>query len=211
MARNGDIEEVDADVATPDVPEFLRDMVEEKALAEGPSTLVALGPTGTILWVNAAWHEFARANGGEELLTRFRPGLSYFGGIAPPLRSFYEDALQNAIVTGEPFEHEYECSSPEVFRLHHLRALPFGTAGLLVEHSLVVERPHEPEHEHAARYLNAQGFIRQCSNCRRVQRTSGDGWDWVRPWAAATPTNASHGICSSCIGYYWGPKLRTRT
>ncbi|HSO36939.1 MAG TPA: hypothetical protein VLT33_30655 [Labilithrix sp.] len=171
---------------------------------------MALGPNGTILWVNEGWREFARANGGPDIATKFGPGTSYFDPIAPPLRSFYEDALQNALLTGEPFEQDYECSSPDTFRLHHLRALPFGTQGLLLEHSLLVEHPAEHPDAPAitARYTNEHGQILQCANCRRARRVEGGSWDWVRPWVRETPGNASHGICSACMDYYWGARLR---
>ena len=192
------------------IPEFLRPMFEGTTLAEGPATLVALAPDGTILWVNAAWREFARANDGDDVLRRFGPGQSYFAGAGGPLRSFYEGVVQNALLTGEPFEQDYECSSAEVFRIYHLRVLPFGVDGLLLEHSLVVERPHEQEDHDAVEpcYRNASGMIVQCANCRRVRRAEGDAWDWVRPWVSDLPTNTSHGICSACMGYYWPVQVR---
>ena len=126
-----------------ELPTFLRERFDVTALVESPSTLVALAPTGTILWVNAAWSKFAWENGGNEILTKFGPGASYFDGLSPQLRGFYEAVVEKALQTGEPFIQDYECSSPEKYRIYRLRALPIGTDGLLLEHSLVVERPHE--------------------------------------------------------------------
>ncbi len=194
----------------PELPTFLRERFDVTELVESPSTLVALAPTGTILWVNAAWSKFAWENGGTEILTKFGPGASYFDGLSPQLRGFYEEVVQRALQTGEPFIQDYECSSPEKYRIYRLRALPIGTDGLLLEHSLVVERPHEDMSAAAidARYKNAEGLIVQCANCRRVRRVDEGGWDCVRPWDTAIPPNASHSICAACVGYYWGLRLR---
>jgi hypothetical protein len=172
--------------------------------------LVALDSRGTILWVNEAWRQRARAYGEEDLLDRFGPGASYFEGISEPLRSFYASVLQNARLTGEPFEQEYECSSAEMFRINHLRILPFGAEGFLLVHSGVVERPQQQDEAAAVErtYRNDDGLIVQCSNCRRVRRRDSAVWDWVRAWAATSPLDTSHGICKPCIGYYWGARLR---
>lgn len=203
----------------PAVPRFLRAAFEGDSLVElveSTSTLVALDPAGCILWVNRAWSQFARANDGEPVLSRFGPGTSYFDGIAGPLRGFYEGALQNALVTGEPFDQDYECSSPDVLRLHHLRALPFGDEGLLLEHSVKVERPHaagEALPGAGADHVDAHGLIHQCSNCRRVRRVrraDGRAWDWIPALVALPPANASHCICATCVGYYWGTPQRAR-
>jgi hypothetical protein len=194
----------------PAVPEFLGAAYKGTPLDDAPSVLVALDSKGTILWVNKAWRQRARAYGEAAFLQRFGPGHSYFEGISEPLRSFYSSVLQNALLTGEPFEQEYECSSPDTFRMNHLRVLPFGADGFLLVHSIVVERPHEREEAAAVEraYRNEDGLIVQCSNCRRVRRRDTAVWDWVRAWARASPPHTSHGICKPCIGYYWGARLR---
>lgn len=192
------------------IPSFLRAMFKGTSLAAATSTLVAIAPTGIILWTNAAWTAFARANGGDEILTRFGVGRSYFDGISSPLRSFYEGAVENALLTGEPFEQEYHCSSPDNFRSLHLRILPFGADGALLEHSLIVERAHELPAGDAleATYRDEHGIMLQCSNCRRVRHADGNAWDWVREWVVAPAPRTSHGICKTCIVYYWGTRLR---
>jgi hypothetical protein len=197
-------------VAGAAVPQFLDAAYQGTPLEDAPSMLVALDPAGTILWMNEAWRKRARAYGEPDILERFGPGSSYFEGISEPLRSFYGSVLQNARLTGEPFEHEYECSSAETFRINHLRVLPFGTEGFLLVHSGVVERPQAHEEAEAVErtYRNGDDLIVQCSNCRRVRRRESVVWDWVRAWAERSPPGTSHGICKPCIGYYWGARLR---
>lgn len=191
------------------LPEFLRTF-ESHVLAENASILVAVDPIGHILWVNRAWHDVARRHG---ISPRFGPGSSYFDGIAPPLRDFFEERSKNALLTGQPFEQIYECSSDDTFRIYRLRVLPFGSEGLLFEHSLVVESPHHNGDIADERpYLGAHGIIVQCSNCKRVRREEAEGaaWDWVRPWGALSPPNTSHGLCPVCVGYYWGARPYVR-
>jgi hypothetical protein len=193
------------------IPPFLRATFAGASLAADPSTLVALAPNGTILWVNAAWREFARANDGEDALAKFGPGTSYFDGIALPLRSFYEGVMANALVTGEPFEQDYECSSPDHFRTLRLRLLPFGSDGVLLEHSVLVERAHDGPASEALEtlYRDQNGIMLQCSNCRRVRHNDSGAWNWVREWVRDPAPSTSHGICKTCIVYYWGG-LRVR-
>jgi hypothetical protein len=178
-------------------------------LDEDESTYVALDPGGAIVWTNAAWNRFAIANGGTEVLRRFRPGTSYFEGIAAPLRGFYQSLLLNALTTGEVVDHTYECSSADVFRRFHMRALPLDRKGLLLEHSLVVERPHDPADATArdVAYADGRGIVLQCSNCRRVRRRESAAWDWVPHWVRQAPAQTSHGLCNTCVSFYWGRRL----
>jgi hypothetical protein len=180
------------------------------ALERNPSTIVAIDPGGTILWTNSAWARFARDNGGAAMLERFGPGSSYFEGISGPLREHFEQAFQRAFRASAIFEQDYECSSPDVFRLMHLRALPIAGGALLLEHSLVTECAHTRTcmEELDVRYRGDHGIVVQCSNCRRVRRADGSAWDWVRPWVAASPPETSHGICTTCVDYYYGRRFR---
>jgi hypothetical protein len=41
-----------------------------------------------------------------------------------PLRSFYLTAYRQALATGKVWHHDYECSSPESFRLFHQAFYP---------------------------------------------------------------------------------------
>jgi hypothetical protein len=187
-------------------PELLRDAFDAEALERVGTNIAVIDAEGGILWVNLAWRRFARENGAPSELDEVR---SYYDGIAPPLREFYRSAFSNALVTGEVFDHEYECSSPDRHRIYHLRALPIDARGLLLEHSLVTETEHEASTQEAieARYLNEDGTLLQCSHCRRVRVTAGHTWDWVRQWVAKPHPMTSHGICPSCVGFYWGRRF----
>lgn len=190
------------------LPRFLAATFDLDALAKEESTLIAIDPSHKIRWVNPAWTRFALANGGDDVVQRFGTGSSYLDGTSGPARSFYEEALTRAAKTRTIFEHDYECSSPETFRRFHLRALPCDDAGLLLEHSLVVEHPHdrvESEIGHEG-YVRDNGFILQCSNCRRVRHKERSAWDWVPFLVRNVTAKTSHGLCAACEGFYWRVK-----
>lgn len=192
------------------LPPAFADHFESYALTAEGSTLVAIDPVGTIVWLNPAWQRFAEQNAGSQLAERFGVGSCYYDGISEPLRAYYQEAFRSALASLTVFEQDYECSSASLFRLMRLRALPIRNVGLLLEHSCVVrsfrEGPALAPSE--LTYLGANRTILQCSNCRRVQRADGTQWDWVPAWVARQAPNISHGICKVCLGFYWGKLLR---
>jgi PAS domain-containing protein len=184
-------------------PSFLEPAFSTDALEQPDTTIAVIDRDARILWVNPAWDRFARDNGASENLDALE---SYLDGISPPLRDFYRDVFDRALLTGNIFEHDYECSSPDKLRRFRLRVLPVEARGLVLEHSLLVEGPHTATAEPAieARFLNPDGTILQCSNCRRVRAPDTSAWAWVPTWVAHAPPMTSHGICPSCVGFYWG-------
>lgn len=192
-------------------PEFLSVYAGLELDAESAS-LVALGVDLGILWVNAGWERFAAANRGGDVLERFGKGTSYLDGISGAQREHYEAVLRGALVDDEPHESFYECSTPETFRLLKLRALPFPGRGLLLEHTIVEERPHDrtPEPLDERRFTDSRGLVLQCGNCRRTQDPAARSWHWVASWVDNQPSNTTHGVCAVCLGYYYGERLRKR-
>jgi len=184
-------------------PPFLRGVFAVEDLSASRATIAVIDPAGNILWVNAAWHDFARRNGAGPAADSW---ASYFAAIAPPLCDYYRAAFANALATGDVFEQEYECSSGDELRRFHLRAMPIAGHGLVVEHSLLVAQPHELGSEDAdeAAYRRDDGLVLQCSNCRRVRRAREPVWDWVPSLVVRQAQSVSHGICKSCVGFYFG-------
>lgn len=187
------------------LPSFLRDAFDEADLHRHAGSITIVDANDNILWVNDAWHRFAAENGvTSPVVAGWR---AYLGVIAEPLRSHYAVAFASALATGTTFEQDYECSSPEQRRVFHLRALPFGGAGLVLEHTLRVETPwnEEPHDPLERRYLDANGTIAQCSNCRRVRDPFApkDTFHWVPAWIGAPHPRTSHVICALCAGFYW--------
>lgn len=185
-------------------PTFIEDAFDEVELARLPSSVAVIDAAGEILWTNPAWHDFAANNGAAGESVRWQ---SYFEPIAGPLRGYYESAFAAALRTGQVFEQDYECSTPEQRRFFRLRALPIRQTMLLVEHAIVAgelreDRPTEPPPEPA--YRNEHGLLVQCSNCRRTRNPTTQGFDWVAAWVERCPSRTSHGVCPTCAGFYWG-------
>ena len=114
--------------------------------------------------------------------------------------------------SGEPWHEDYECSSPDVYRLFHAVTYPIGDAqGLLCVHSLRLERPHThtPEVADLALFANEHGFFAQCAYCRRF-RLAGQPqrWSWVPEWLRSRPpAPVTHGICPPCRDHHFGKYL----
>jgi hypothetical protein len=183
-------------------PEFLAAAFPVADLERAEASIAVIDPDGTILWVNAYWNRFAAENGG---IDWHRATGTYFDGIAPPLRDYYRTLFASVLFAGEVFEQKYECSSADRARDFHLRALPIERRALLLEHSLIAAHPHGPDRVESARtdYAAADGTVLQCSNCRRVRRPGTRAWDWVPALVAQLHPKVSHGICPSCVGFYW--------
>jgi hypothetical protein len=104
-------------------------------------------------------------------------------------------------------QHEYDCSSPELFRRYLMTLYPLGHAeGILVVNSTIIEAGHDTKKSHdpvSATYMDNNGFVRQCANCRRVRNMrEPDRWDWVPAWVARPPARTSHTLCGFCLPYY---------
>jgi hypothetical protein len=169
-----------------------------------------------LAYFNPAWHRFARENGGEALVEeRYQPGTPVLDAIAGPLRDFYAEAYTRVLETGEVWQHDYECSSPEVYRVFHQTVYPLRhRQGLVVVNSLAVSSPMALERRTATdpgqySYHDARGLITQCSHCRRVQRADGvPHWDWVPTWVSDMPRETSHGLCPLCYDFYYRYRRR---
>lgn len=157
-----------------------------------------------ILRTNPAWERFGRANGGDDFLGQWQHGASLLDVIPPPLRVFFHDGFARAAASGERWEHDYECSSPALFRLYRMIAYPFAEA-FVVTHALLVERAHDREPHAPDDAYVARGVLVMCAHCRRVRHGGErERWDWVPGYVADMPPNVSHGLCPPCARYYYG-------
>jgi hypothetical protein len=191
-------------------PRFLALLAEFEidALQNDGGTIYGLWPDLTLAYVNLGWMRFSSLNGGEPQITsEWTRGRFVLDAIAEPLRPFFAENFERCLRDGRPWEHVYECSSADHFRLFHMTTFPLGAAeGLLVVNSLRQEVAHPriacPPLDEL--YRNEYGIVTQCSHCRRVRRNGSDQvWDWVPAWVATQPPNTSHGLCEPCIGFHY--------
>lgn len=61
-----------------------------------------------------------------------------------PLRDFYVSVYQRVLDTGRAWDHDYECSSPDTYRIFHERAYVLhNLEGILEVNSLTLEKEHD--------------------------------------------------------------------
>jgi hypothetical protein len=181
-------------------------------LEQDTHSIFALCADLKFLYFNPAWFRFAGENGGDDVTSsRFGLGGSFAEALPASVREFYLDAYRSVLTTNEVWNHDYECSSWDRFRLYHQAVYPFHDGeGLLVINSLRHEhypisdlrRPHGPDR---GIYVSPDtGLVTQCCNCRRVQREAApDQWDWVPAWVESMPAFITSGLCSICHQYFW--------
>ncbi len=182
------------------------------ALEAETSVVFGLSADFAIAYVNPAWDRFAEANGGTGALR----GAGLLGkplgdALSNSVRTFFCEHYRLALREGRPWEHLFECSSPEQYREFLLTAFPLvDQKGLLVVSSLRVEVPHDRTKcaPIAALYRDERQVFHQCAHCRRMRRNdAAQSWDWVPAWVASPPPHTSHGLCSACTGFYYADSV----
>lgn len=177
-------------------------------------SVCALDGSYVIGYVNAAWRRFARDNGGpRDREATWSIGASYLDAVPKVLRDFYHGLLKRSLVARErgslfPLVHVYECSSPTTYRRFAMAVYPLDGPVFLLAHTPVVVRDFDAQleaHPASDDYVNADGLIKQCSHCRRVQRPrqQPEIWDWVPAWVARSPSETSHGLCDLCLVHFY--------
>jgi hypothetical protein len=183
---------------------------ELQDLERQAATIIGVQPDFTLAYLNPAYFRFAEENDLGSAIERWGIGANLLDAISEPLRDHYRAALEDSLARHAVWHHDYECSTPDTYRLHHLTAYPLPADGLLLVHSLRVERPHEDPGAPALeeRYRGSDGLVFQCSYCRRT-RVAADPtrWDRVPALVARPAARTSHGICPVCQPFYF-PKDR---
>lgn len=196
-------------------PAQLPAKVPTAIMESSPHACFALTESLDMCYCNPAWDRFALENGGgSDVLAgsvMHKPFLPY---VPCELRGNFESLFANARALGRPQAQDYECSSPQIFRLYRMAIYPLQPgSGFAVVNSLRVAHPHtriacEPAE---ARYLHDDGLMRMCANCRRTRRVDDPAaWDWVPDFVQHPRTNVSHSVCPFCAEYYYAAYLPAR-
>ena len=177
-------------------------------LYHSENSIFGLWPDLTLAFFNDGWFRFSRQNLGEPQISRDWPlGRSLCDAIPAVLSDFFNEGFLRCQTTGHPWAHDYDCSSPEVFRLMHQTVYPLKQElGFLVVNSLLVEKPIEdsPGTLILDDYIDNNGIIHQCAKCRKVQNLQSESrWDMITFLIASPPPNISHGLCPVCLDYYY--------
>ncbi|MBU1699827.1 MAG: hypothetical protein KJ970_16935 [Candidatus Eisenbacteria bacterium] len=180
---------------------------DPEILKQDSCVAYGLWPDLSLCYVNRGWKEFASKNGGDsDISSRWRLGSRVLDAVSDELKIFYQNVYSQCFSYSKPWSHEYECSSPELFRRFEQTFFPLKmNEGLLVVNRLLTETLHDPA-EHIATspdeewYRNEAGILRQCSNCRRTQNIGSlDRWDWVPEWVRQPADATRFVLCPSCL------------
>ena len=186
--------------------------IDFNTLENSKYSIYGLSEELNLIYVNPAWIHFAQENGGNDTLLENLPlgtpiTKAFYGEI---IKNFYTENYMKVLDTGKPWRHEYECSSINKFRLFHQETYPLkGGSGLIIINTIAINLPMKDKGKNALkamdnRYVNDNGFITQCSNCRCTQRAEeSEVWDWIPEWVEKMTENSSHSICPICFDYYW--------
>lgn len=136
--------------------------------------------------------------------TRFGLGRSVLDAMEEPFRTLHRRLHREALRSGQPTTHRYQCPTPTHARELELRLYPLRNArGLLAIHSVVWMEPHAAAIAPESAYRDASGMIVQCADCRRTRRPDGSAWDVVPAFISASfVPNTSHGLCPTCAPRY---------
>ena len=178
-------------------------------LETDPAVIYILDSNLRIIYCNHAWEVFAAENGGRNLSREEILGKAVLEFVPEPLLKFYSNAMTEVGRTGNIWEHDYECSSMDLYRLFHMRIIPLPGSSLLVENSLRVEKRHWLDDSaplEDSEYINEHGILTCCCHCRRTLRVrSGQKsiWDWIPRFLAIHSAQVSHGLCQTCRYFFY--------
>jgi hypothetical protein len=189
-------------------PDFKKQIshMDIEYMSDSQDTICIVDNDLRLVGYNDAWINFANNNNGESALQQFPLGANISDAGEEPIKSYIEKAYRGALQNNKPFEHDYECSSPEKFRVFHQTAYPLiDSIGLVITNHLVQEKPHtEKEVEFNNRFVNEHGIIIQCANCRKIRNpVNPSNWYWVPSLVKSPLENISHSLCVPCLDHYY--------
>lgn len=192
-------------------PDFLRLLDPYELALQSSTTVSACGiwKDFTIAYLSPGWFSFSDANGGEPAISeRWGLGANLLSGITGSLRQLYCETFMRCLREDRRWEHLYDCSSPDRYRLFQMTAYPLQNAeGILITHAARIDYACDRGQGVApdpAAFVDSHGLLHQCSYCRKVQRQNEQPqWQWVHEWAVQSPKNTSHSVCEACYGFYF--------
>ncbi|MBU2501240.1 hypothetical protein KJ682_07940 [bacterium] len=193
------------------MPPQILEGFDVKELDELGNPVFAVDGDLTMVYANPAYFDFARDNGGgSDFADRWGIGCNILEAMPANLESYFRKMFSLCLEQKAPWDHQFECSSPERFRLFNQRVYPLGErSGLVVLNSLVTEVRHDPaarppQTADPAVYCDDRGLVHQCVQCRRILRQGeAHEWDWVPAWVATPPPEVTHGFCPVCLDFYY--------
>jgi hypothetical protein len=178
------------------------------AYDDNPSVIYLLDAEDRIVRANPAWDRFALANHGESSVFARVAGNCILDVIPPGLLEFYRTAYRNVRAFQRDWWHVFECSSPNVRRLFHMRILPDEAGGLLTMNTVISETALEAGLVPPIENYADDGVATMCSHCRRVQRLGQPAaWDWVPELLLKSQILTTFRLCAFCQAYHYPQQM----
>lgn len=197
---------VPGDLETQLDPAFEELLGSRAQLSDASSCAYGVWSDGRLAYLGPGWFAFARSNGGDQMLSAWGLGACIWDATPASLRPFYEEGFELCLREGRPWQHTYECSSPDLHRELMMITYPLAEGrGLLIVNSscLEVPHPHATNTLELAAYVDDHGLIHQCMHCRRIQRRDGQGWDFVPRLVEHWQPNMTGSLCRPCFGHHY--------
>jgi hypothetical protein len=158
-----------------------------------------------IIYCNPSWDLFALQNDRSGATASHVLGRSFFAFVPRVLHSHYRTLVETSRLERKGAGRDYECHSPDKFRMYHLMVLPIpGTDLTAMVHSLRVERPMIFRPLNVSAYHHGPGnIVTMCAQCRRTKNNQRHHWNWVPEFVKNPPRRISHGICPECTMYLY--------
>ena len=195
---------------TKDRPQSLV-LAEEKNSADAKpvyadSMSYTVDKTDTIVAVSGVWDEFARNNGGENILAGKIIGRKLDHFIqGDDTRMFVRTMMMSARILHRPIYRPYRCDSPMFKRFMEMTLLPRADGAVEVIHR---ELHNEPVFHNVSVVTAPTGagwaFLKRCSLCNRVQAQGiwseiDDAIDAKRLQVTAPDIKVIYGVCPDCL------------
>jgi hypothetical protein len=162
--------------------------------------------TNTIVAVSGVWDEFARDNGGENILASKIIGRQLEQFIqGDDTRMFVRTMLMSARTLHRPIYRPYRCDSPTLKRFMEMTLLPRADGVLEVIHR---ELHNEPIFHNIPVVAAPSGagwaFLKRCSLCNRVHAQGvwseiDDAIEANRLQVNAPNLKVIYGVCPDCL------------
>lgn len=189
-------------------------VAESRVIAASRDTVYVLDRLLTIRAYNSAYARFGASNGCPQVEQVYGIGCKLVTVLPPVASNLYMPAYRQAMETGTRVDHDYECSSPRVYRRYRQTAYPLAEGrGLIVTNHLVYEMPHTWRPQTTGpRHFDENGWLTLCACCRKVRDWSRpEKWDWVPGLVEVPHPRTTHGYCLHCLHFYYGDLLRSAT
>ncbi len=173
-------------------------------LNESEDVVFVLDDRFRLLAHNQAWVKFAINNDGEKILTDFPVGADVIGAYDDGYQERFFDLYCRIVEEDERYDYDYECSSPDTFRLFRQSIYPVSGRLLITNHLRQSEAMTREAHAFSAAYITPHNMVVQCGHCRKVRHQTVEGrWDWVPSLVDKPHKPTSHTLCPNCFEFYY--------